>query len=64
MKDFTKVKLSGKPAVRQIRGPGMNLGLKKRPRSKKPPEFRDYNKPRSKKKAPKRSGSLIPKGFF
>jgi len=42
----------------------MNLGLKKRPRPKKPPEFRDYNKPRGKKKAPKRSGSLIPKGFF
>lgn len=61
MKDYSKSPSSGKTSVRQIRGPGMNLGLKKSPRSKKPPPFK---KGPAAKKGKKNFGSLLQKGFF
>lgn len=44
MKDFTKSP-GRKNAVRQVRGPGMNLGLKK-PRKGYIPKPKPYKKPR------------------
>lgn len=47
-KDYTKTsRTSLKGGVRQIKGPGMNMGLKK-PR-RKPAEPKDYSKPRTAK---------------
>lgn len=60
MRDFSKAASTGKTAVRQIRGPGMNLGLKKSPRPKKPPKMRDpYKHPKAKK-----TGLSFLKDFF
>lgn len=65
MKDYSKSASSGKPAVRQVRGPGMNLGLKKRHKLAKPAPFRD---PTAKRSGGKKSGApgkaLLTKGFF
>jgi hypothetical protein len=60
MKDYSKTSTSGKPAVRQIRGPGMNLGLKKRHKPAKP----DSYKPPRKRKGLNLGKSLLTKGFF
>ena len=51
MKDFTKSS-GAKSAVRQKRGPGMNLGLKK-PRKNFIPEPKPYVQPRALKAATK-----------
>lgn len=59
MKNLSKTPSSGKSAVRQIRGPGMNLGLKKPGRIAKP---KPYKPPRQKKSD--KVGSLLPSGMF
>lgn len=46
-KDYSKSSSTGRPAVRQVKGPGMNEGLKK-PR-KKPGQPKNYGKPKSAK---------------
>jgi hypothetical protein len=63
MKDFSKSAISGKPAIRQVKGPGMNLGLKKRHKPAKPKPFVDRTKKKSKAKGAK-GGSFLTKGFF
>jgi hypothetical protein len=58
MKNMTKTPRSGvKTAVKQIKGPGMNEGLKKPRRKAKQPE--DYGKPR-KAKGPAFMSSYLP----
>ena len=58
MKNLTKTPKSGvKSAVKQIKGPGMNEGLKK-PR-RKPGKPKDYGKPRT-SKGPALTGSYLP----
>lgn len=50
--------------MRQVKGPGMNLGLKKRHKLAKPKPFVD---PTKKKKGKKKGGSgpsFLNKGFF
>lgn len=61
MKDYSKTAISGKPAVRQVRGPGMNLGLKKR---HKPAAAKPYKPPRKSKKGLDFGKSLLSKGLF
>lgn len=56
-KDYTKTSSRSRPAVRQFKGPGMNLGLKK-PRKGYIPVPKDYSKPRSKKSAASTSSYL------
>lgn len=57
-KDYSKTsKLSMKGGVKQVKGPGMNMGLKK-PR-RKPSEPKDYSKPRT-AKGPAFTGSYLP----
>ena len=53
----TKSKSFGEPAVRQKRGPGMNLGLKK-PRYGKFPDPMKEDKPASKKSAKSKTSYL------
>lgn len=63
-RDFTKSTSSGKPAVRQTKGPGMNKGLKK-PRPKKPEPFRDPSKKRGgKSKSKGKLPGFLSKGLF
>ena len=74
--DYSKTKTVGRSAVRQVKGPGMNLGLKKRQRFKKPQNFIDpadrrpryaTNMETGEKPSAKKSGkhsALINKGFF
>ena len=60
-KDYTKSSSgSAKGGVKQMRGPGMNLGLKK-PR-KTPGQPKNYGKPASQKmaKGPAFTGSYLP----
>lgn len=58
MKDYTKTSSGSiKGGVKQMKGPGMNLGLKK-PR-KKMAEPKDYGKPRQ-PKGPAFTGSYLP----
>lgn len=58
MKDYSKTPKSGaKSAVRQIKGPGMNMGLKKPRRT--PGQPKDYGKPRV-PKGPAFTGSYLP----
>ena len=58
MKDYSKSPRSGvKSAVKQIKGPGMNEGLKK-PR-KKPGKPKEFGKPRA-AKGPAFTGSYLP----
>lgn len=65
MKDYSKSALSGKPAVRQVKGPGMNLGLKKRHKPAKPKPFVDPTKKRGAKSKKAASGpSFLTRGFF
>jgi hypothetical protein len=65
MKDYSKSSSSGKPAVRQVKGPGMNLGLKKRHKQAKPKPFSDPTKKKGSKKKKGASGpSFLTKGFF
>lgn len=65
MKDYSKSAFSGKPAVRQVRGPGMNLGLKKRHKAAKPKPFVDPTKKRGGKSKKGATGpSFLTKGFF
>jgi hypothetical protein len=77
-KDFSKSFSSGKPAVRQIRGPGMNLGLKKRHKLGKPKPFhgaaisKTFGAQGGKGKSGTKTSDtrsnvpkgLLPKGFF
>jgi hypothetical protein len=61
MKDYTKSKRSNtRSGVRQIKGPGMNEGMKKPRRS--PGQPKDYGKPASRKmaKGPAFTGSYLP----
>lgn len=59
MTDLTKSK-GMKSTVRQMRGPGMNLGLKK-PRKDTFPKDEPYKQPRGLKKSQKMlSGSYLP----
>lgn len=62
MADMTKMPkgMKGKPPVRQIKGPGMNMGLPKRHKMAAP---KPYNPPRGSKKNAK-SGSLLPEGMY
>lgn len=62
MKDFSKTATSGKPAVRQVKGPGMNLGLKKRHKLAKPKPFKDPTKGKSRGKG--KGPSFLTKGLF
>ncbi len=64
MKDYSKSATSGKPAVRQVKGPGMNLGLKKRHKQAKPKPFVDPTKKRGKKSKAGAGPSFLTKGFF
>ena len=67
MKDYSKSSSSGKPAVRQVKGPGMNLGLKKRHKQAKPKPFVDPTKKKGSKAKAKKGGaspSFLTKGFF
>lgn len=60
-KDYSKTsRLSTKDGVKQIKGPGMNMGMKK-PR-KQPGQPKDYGKPASQKmvKGPAFTGSYLP----
>jgi hypothetical protein len=58
-KDFTKTSSgSVKGGVKQMRGPGENLGLKK-PR-KKMAQPKDYGTPKASKKKPAFTGSYLP----
>lgn len=61
MPDMTKTPkgMKGKPPVRQIKGPGMNMGLPKRHKQAAP---KPYKAPRSKKSGG--SGSLLPEGMY
>jgi hypothetical protein len=64
MKDYSKTsRISSKGGVKQIKGPGMNMGLKK-PR-KQPGQPKDYGKPASAKmaKGPAFTGSYLPDTF-
>lgn len=67
MTNFSKTKTFGKPAVRQIKGPGMNRGLMKGPSIRLPQPYK-YQPPKS--VAPKGSSakgqtqSLLPEGAF
>lgn len=56
-KDYTKAAKTGRPAVRQFKGPGMNLGLKK-PRKGYIPKPKDYGKPRTQKRSASTSSYL------
>lgn len=61
MKDYTKTSRTGaRSAVRQVKGPGMNMGMKK-PR-RVPGQPKDYGKPASQKmaKGPAFTGSYLP----
>lgn len=61
-KDYTKTSSgSVKTGVKQMRGPGMNLGLKK-PR-KKMAAPKDYSAPKVKTKGPAFTGSYLPDSF-
>lgn len=58
VKDYSKPKrMTAKSGVRQIKGPGMNEGLKKPRRT--PGKPKDYGKPRS-TKGPAFTGSYLP----
>lgn len=58
MQDFSKPKrMTSKGGVKQIKGPGMNKGLKKPRRA--PGEPKDYGKPRM-SKGPAFTGSYLP----
>lgn len=61
MPDMTKTPKGGKgkSPVRQIKGPGMNMGLPKRHKMAAP---KPYTPPRRKKA--KGSGSLLPEGMY
>lgn len=61
MKDYSKPKrMTSKTSVRQVKGPGMNEGLKKPRRT--PGKPKDYGKPASQKMAqgPAFTGSYLP----
>lgn len=60
MKDYTKTKrTSARSGVRQIKGPGMNEGLKKPRRT--PGKPKDYGKPRAARAmGPAFTGSYLP----
>jgi hypothetical protein len=62
-KDFTKSFSSGKAAVRQTKGPGMNRGLKKKPKPKKPEPFRGPPGKKGAKSKGKPAG-FLGKGLF
>ncbi len=64
MKDYSKSSSSGKPAVRQVKGPGMNLGLKKRHKLAKPKPFVDPTKKKGSKKKGASGPSFLTRGLF
>lgn len=59
VKDYSKTsKTSSKPPVRQVKGPGMNMGMKK-PR-RVPAQPKDYTKPSAKSMRPAFTGAYLP----